>query len=329
MRFVTFEHQAAAERFGFVTASGNIADLEGAVTAQLASEIPEERAYELAAALAPPDSQAFIEGGETSLRAARKAESFVNAAEAGRNIPAGPRGEQIFFAARAVTLQAALPRPRKFIAAGKNFFAHQMEMQKRRDPVAPQVPIAHVQFASTVVGPDATIAYPKETKSLDYEVELAVVIGKRAFDVSIRDAYDYVFGYMIYNDISAREVYWGERSKGGGIGMLGKNLPGFSPLGAYLVTRDEIPNPKTLGLRSRVNGETRQDATIELMMFSIEEQISHWSKIGLEAGDVLGTGTPGGVAAGRDPKDPPWWLNPGDVVECEIDQLGTLRTYIA
>lgn len=328
MRFATFELKSGAERFGFVAENGSIVDLEGAFAAKLAADIPVPKALDLASVMAPPDAQSFIEGGETCIAAGKAAKSFVDSALASGKTPNGPRGEAIVHAQDAIRIKAPIPRLRKFIAAGKNYFAHQMEMQKRADPRAPRVPIAHVQFASTVVGTDETVYYPKETQKLDYEVEVAVVIGRRAYNVSEEDALDYVFGYTIFNDVSARDVYNGERDNGGGIGMLGKNLPGFAPMGPWLVSADEIGDPKGMGLRSRVNGETRQDATIALMMFDMRQQIAHWSKIGLEPGDVLGTGTPGGVAAGRKPDEKPWWLHSGDVVECEVDRIGVLRTYI-
>ena len=166
--------------------------------------------------------------------------------------------------------------------------------------------------------------FPAETKKLDYEVEMAMVIGKRAYRIAREDALDHVFGFTIYNDLSARDM--GEQKWG--VPLLAKNLPGFAPMGPYLVTRDEIDDLHSIGLRSRVNGELRQSSTIAHMRFKIADQIAFWSQIGLEPGDVITTGTPGGVAAGRGPEDTPWWLQPGDLVECEVDGLGTLRTRI-
>lgn len=329
MKFVTFEPIEGLARVGFLVADGWIADLEGAFAASLAGEIPQERALALARSMAPPDAQSFIEGGEVSIKAVREALAYVEASIARDIAPTTPMGGAILFQSDEVRLLAPVPRPRKFIAAGKNYFAHQVEMQERSDPNARRNPIAHVQFASTVVGPDATIPYPKETEKLDYEVEIVVVIGKRAFRIEKEDAFRHVFGYTIYNDISARDVYWNKRDEGGGIGMLGKNLPAFSPLGHYLATPDELGDPKSIPLHCRVNGETRQDSTTAIMMFGIDEQIAYWSRISLEPGEVLGTGTPRGVAAGRKPDDPPWWLARGDVIECEVEGLGTLRTTIA
>jgi acylpyruvate hydrolase len=328
MRFVTFETNGI-ERFGLVLGDGRIVDLEGACAARLAREVPVDRALALAHALTPPEARAFIATGRMALDAARQALQFADATLASGAALQGPCGETILFAPEQVRLLAPVPRPRKFIAAGKNYFSHQQEMQQRAAPTGPQVPIAHVQFASTVTGPGATVRFPPETKHMDYEVEIAAVIGRPAFGVRRAEALDYVFGYTIYNDITDRDMYRGENREGGGIGLLGKNFAGFSPLGPVLCTADEIGDPQTLGLRTRVNGETRQDSNSALMMFKIDEQIAHWSRIGLEPGDMLGSGTPGGVAAGRKPGEPSWWLKRGDVVECEVDRIGTLTTHIA
>jgi acylpyruvate hydrolase len=326
MRFVTFAPAPGIERFGLVLANGNIIDLEGAFAASLARELPTDRALALARAMAPPDAQGFISTGRIALDAAKQAQRFAE--EQGGAIK-GPRGEKIVFAASDVTLLAPVPRPRKFIAAGKNYFEHQDEMGRPADAKVPQLPIAHVQFASTVVPTNATVAIPPETKHLDYEVEIAAVIGRPAFRVSKENALDYLFGYTVYNDISDRDTYRGEARNGGGVGCLGKNFAGFSPLGPYLVTPDEIGDPQLLALQSRVNGNIRQNSTAQRMMYKIDEQIAHWSGIGLEPGDILGTGTPGGVAAGRKPDQEQWWLKSGDVVEVEVEKLGTLVTHIA
>lgn len=329
MRFVTFEPSPSIERFGLLLGDQRIIDIEGGYAATLAENLPADRAAALAHAVAPPDARDFIANGAIALDAARRVLRFAHEAARAGSPLTGPRGEKIVFAPSEVKLLAPVPRPRKFIAAGKNYFEHQDEMGRPADSKVPQLPIAHVQFASTVVGPDATVAIPPETKHLDYEVEIAVVIGQPAFGVPEERALDYVFGYTVYNDLSDRDLYRGEARLGGGVGLLGKNFAGFAPLGPYLCTPDEIGDPQLLGLRSRVNGQKRQDSTAQRMMYKIDRQIAHWSRIGLEPGDILGTGTPGGVAAGRKPDQEPWWLKPGDVVECEIDRIGTLRTHIA
>ncbi len=324
MRFLTFEPVPGVTRFGLISGAGRIIDLEGAFAAVLARDIPTERACELASRMAPPDALAFIEGGAICLDAARKVIDAVEDAAA-RNAPlTGPRGETIDFAEDAVTICAPLANPRNFIASGKNFDNHLTEMQQSNRPVAPRIPSGHPQYPCAIVGPGETVAYPKETRKLDYEVEMAMIIGRRARNVSREDALDYVFGFTVYNDLSARDM--GEQEWG--VPMMQKNLPGFSPMGPCIVTRDELDDLESIGLRSYVNGELRQSSSIAHMRFKIADQISFWSQIGLEPGDIITTGTPGGVAAGRGNDEEPWWLNPGDVVDCVVDRVGTLRTVI-
>jgi acylpyruvate hydrolase len=218
---------------------------------------------------------------------------------------------------------APVPRPGALVSAGKNFSDHVAEMASKKGPSAP---VAFLKLPGTVIGPEDDIPHPPEVKNLDYEVELAIVIGKPCLDVSEEDALDYVAGYTAFNDISARDVIRGENKSG--IHLMGKSFPGFAPMGPYLVTADEIPDPQNLKLKLSVNGETRQDSNLSYMIFKIREMISYWSQMGLNPGDVLTTGTPRGVAAGRKPDQAPWWLKPGDMVEAEVKNVGRLRNRI-
>jgi 2-keto-4-pentenoate hydratase/2-oxohepta-3-ene-1,7-dioic acid hydratase in catechol pathway len=324
MRFVTFEPAPGLRRFGFLAENGRIVDVEGAYAALLARTLPADRALRMASVMAPADALAFIEGGAICLDAARQARDAVEEDFARNTAPTGPNGEAIDFDPARVTICAPLQRPRNFIASGKNFNDHLNEMQQSNRPVAPRIPSGHPQYPSAIVGPDVTVPIPKETKKLDYEVEMAMIIGRRAYRIGQDEALDHVFGVTVYNDLSARDM--GEQEWG--VPMLQKNLPGFAPMGPYIVTTDELGDLETIGLRSRINGELRQNSTIADMRFKIRDQISFWSQIGLEPGDVITTGTPGGVAAGRHEDEEPWWLKPGDVVECEVDRVGTLTTYI-
>jgi 2-keto-4-pentenoate hydratase/2-oxohepta-3-ene-1,7-dioic acid hydratase in catechol pathway len=183
-------------------------------------------------------------------------------------------------------------------------------------------PVAFLKLPGTVIGPDDDIPYPPETQKLDYEVELAVIIGKSCVNVTKEQALDYVAGYAAFNDISARDVIRKENEVG--IHLMGKSFPGFAPMGPYLVTADEISDPQNLKLWLRVNGELRQDSNLSYMIFKIRDMIAYWSQMGLNPGDVLTTGTPRGVAAGRKEGQTPWWLKPGDVVEAEVEQVGRL-----
>jgi 2-keto-4-pentenoate hydratase/2-oxohepta-3-ene-1,7-dioic acid hydratase in catechol pathway len=324
MRFVTFDRGRGEERLGFVTAYG-IADLEGASAARLSRSLPREKAYGLAAVLTPPEIIAFLDGWDISMGAAREALSYVNGEISRGKIPGGPSGEKIFYHSEEVVLKAPLPHPRKIICAGKNFLDSPDKTSSKRKEI-PTLPVAFAKVPSVVVGPDSRIPYPEESATLDYEVEMAVVIGKPCRDISAENACSHIFGYTVFNDISARDVSNTEDDSG--VFLLGKNLPGFAPMGPDLVTRDELEDPQALYVRCRVNGEIRQDSTFRMMVYKINEMIAYWSQIGLEPGDILTTGTPSGVAAGRKPGETPWWLKRGDLVEAEIEKIGILRSFI-
>jgi 2-keto-4-pentenoate hydratase/2-oxohepta-3-ene-1,7-dioic acid hydratase in catechol pathway len=140
------------------------------------------------------------------------------------------------------------------------------------------------------------------------------------------EALDYVAGYSVFNDISARDIIRTENRTG--IHLMGKSFPGFAPMGPYLVTADEIPDPQSLKLKLSVNGELRQESNLNYMIFKIREMIAYWSQMELHPGDVLATGTPRGVAAGRKPDQSSWWLKPDDLVEAEVAGLGVLRNRV-
>jgi acylpyruvate hydrolase len=256
----------------------------------------------------------FLKRGHPALDAARKAVAHVDKS----NLDAG-----IVFNRQQVSLMAPVPRPGALISAGKNFSDHVAEMASKKGPPAP---VAFLKLPGTVIGPEDNIPHPPEVKNLDYEVELAVIIGKPCVDVSNDEAMEYVAGYSAFNDISARDVIRGENKTG--IHLMGKSFPGFAPMGPYLVTADEISDPQNLKLRLSVNGEARQDSNLSYMIFKIRDMISYWSQMGLNPGDVLTTGTPRGVAAGRKPDQTPWWLKPGDVVEAEVENIGLLKNHI-
>jgi 2-keto-4-pentenoate hydratase/2-oxohepta-3-ene-1,7-dioic acid hydratase in catechol pathway len=323
MKFVSFDiENRAGSRFGLVLANGVIADVENACAAMLMREMPAKEAFEKAATFAPHEALSFICAGDVSLATAVRVIEFLKTRHDDPSLTAGDR--KVLFAPDQVRLQAPLQRPRKFIAAGKNFSEHMAEMSSRIP--LPKRPVAFAQMTTTIVGPGATIPYPAETQKLDYEVEVAVVIGKAAFRIEADEARDHIFGYTIFNDISARDIYRGEQAAG--IPLLGKNLPSFAPIGPAICTRDEFSHTPETRLQMRVNGETRQDGSLASMIFGIDDLIAYWSQIGLEPGDVLTTGTPSGVAAGRKPDEMPWWLKPGDIMEAEVSGLGVLRNTI-
>ena len=323
MRFLTFKAKVpgAKRQFGFRIGDDWVVDVERGTSAQLAQSMPSAKAREIARALTPSEAVSFIAGGDLALAAARETMAFVEKAIA--DDAAAAVGDFVFRSAD-VDIEPAIPNCGKFIAAGKNFVEHLAEMTSMDNP---QRPVAFAQFNTTVVGQDRTIPLPPETQKLDYEVEVAIVIGKPAYRVRRDDAMEYVFGFTIFNDLSARDLYRAEQ--GAGIPLLGKNLANCAPLGPHIVTRDEFKDPSSIALSMKVNGETRQSSTLKNMLYDIPELVSWWSQIGLEPGDILSSGTPSGVAAGRKPGQTPWWIKPGDVTEAIVDGIGVLRTTFA
>jgi acylpyruvate hydrolase len=315
MKLVTFLCQDQ-ERIGAVDQDGRIVDLHRAYASYLRDVEGHPGSEKLAPAVLGHDMGDFLNRGETSLEAVRKALDFAK-----KNTAHGNAG--MVLGRDQVRLKAPVPRPGALISAGKNFSDHVAEMSSKKGPPAP---VAFLKLPGTVIGPEDDISYPPEVRNLDYEVELAVIIGKACVDVGQEEALDYVAGYAAFNDISARDIIRGENKTG--IHLMGKSFPGFAPMGPYLVTKDEIPDPQNLKLWLRVNGETRQDSNLSYMIFKIRDMIVYWSHMGLNPGDVLTTGTPRGVAAGRKPDQTPWWMKPGDIVEAEVERVGYLRNCI-
>jgi len=183
------------------------------------------------------------------------------------------------------------------------------------------------QNVDAIIGPDAPIIYPEHlTEELDYELELAVVLKKSGKHFSPEQAREYIGGYVIFNDVTARDIQ--RREMKSGVFSFCKGIDTFCPLGPYIVTADEIPDPHNLTMQLRVNGKIRQESHTSKMSVTIPEIIAHYSPMGYSAGDVLSTGTISGVAAfSGDPKS--LYLKPGDIVECEIEKIGVLRNPVA
>jgi 5-carboxymethyl-2-hydroxymuconate isomerase len=206
-------------------------------------------------------------------------------------------------------------RPGKVVAIGLNYLDHIREAGLEE----PGAPLVFAKFPSSVIGPEEAIVIdPALTSRVDWEVELAAVIGSPLRDVPVESALDGVLGYTIANDVSARDLQFGD-----GQWTRGKSLDTFCPLGPEIVTADEIGDPQRLALRTRVNGDTVQDSSTEHMLFGVAQLLSHCSRaFTLEPGDVLLTGTPWGCGEFM---DPPRHLQPGDVVEVEVEGIGVLR----
>lgn len=214
-------------------------------------------------------------------------------------------------------LDAPAPGPSKVLCVGQNYPEHAAEV----GAAVPSEPIFFAKLPSTVVGPTDTILLPAAApRRVDYEAELALVIGRRGRDIGVEQALDYVLGYLVANDVTARD--W-QVKKPGGQWMLGKSFDTFLPLGPYLVTADEVPDPSSLRVTCGLGGEIVQDDTSDHMLFGIPELIAYVSRVAtLEPGDLLLTGTPAGTGSSR---TPPRWLGEGDVLETSVSGLGSLR----
>lgn len=214
-------------------------------------------------------------------------------------------------------LLAALPNPRTFVCVGLNYHDHAEETGAE----LPAAPIIFAKHPASIVGPDAAIELPPESDEVDYEVELGIVIGKRVHRATREDALEAVAGYTIVNDVSARD--WQRRTSQW---MTSKSFPGFGPVGPAIVTADEFDLDAGRRVHLRLNGRTMQDSTTDQLIFSVVDLIVHLSSVWpLEPGDLIATGTPGGVGFTR---QPPVFLAPGDVVEAEIEGIGTLRNVV-
>lgn len=244
----------------------------------------------------PTDMLAALEGGPELMASIQQASK---------------KGEPI--ETSTITLQAPVPRPGKIICVGLNYRDHAAESNL---PI-PDYPTIFSKYANSVVGPGGPIILPKVSAQVDYEGELGVVIGRRARHVPHEEALDYVAGYLAFNDVSARD-YQMRTSQW----TIGKTFDTFAPMGPALVTSDEIPDPHDLDLRVTVSGEVLQASNTHHLIFSVPRLVAYLSQVmTLEPGDVIATGTPAGVGFAR---QPPRFLQPGDVVEVEIEGVGRL-----
>jgi 2-keto-4-pentenoate hydratase/2-oxohepta-3-ene-1,7-dioic acid hydratase in catechol pathway len=244
-----------------------------------------------------PTILALIEAGPQALDAARAA------------LPTVPR-----IALAEVTLLAPIQRPPRIFAIGLNYQKHAAESNMQ----VQKVPTVFMKLSSSVVGPDQPIILPKISTQPDYEAEFAVVIGKPGYQIPAASAMDYVFGYTIVNDVSARDIQLATSQW-----TLGKSFPTFTPLGPAITTADEIPDPHALAISLTIDGETLQSSNTNDLIFKIPALIAYLSSLTpLEAGDIISTGTPEGVGLGRTPKR---WLKPNEEVIITIEKLGQLR----
>jgi acylpyruvate hydrolase len=292
MRLVTFQRQEAEDKIG-VLRGDRVLDLAAAAG----------HAGQSAATF--QDMTTFLEAGERAMDLARSlAES------------APP--ESASYPLSGVRLRPPVPRPGKIIALGLNYRDHSLE----QGVPPPSTPLIFAKFPTSITGPYDPILIPEGDPQVDYEAELAVVIGRRGKMVPASQAMSFVAGYMALNDVSARQWQFSDKQW-----VRGKSCDTFCPVGPWLTTTDQVPDPHALNIAARVNGQTLQNSNTRHLIFRIPGLITFISaSITLEPGDIIATGTPDGVGVFR---KPPIFLKPGDIVEVEIESLGTLKNPVA
>ncbi|MGO4890378.1 fumarylacetoacetate hydrolase family protein [Anaerobacillus sp. MEB173] len=307
MKLITFT-QAGISRIGAIV-NEEVIDLHASYKALLESE-GKLRAKQIAEALVPADMTGFLQGGQESIELAEKAINYALEQKVNN-------GYQLVYSYNEVKVEAPVPQPGKIFAVGHNYREHILEMGRE----LPSHPVLFAKFANTIIGPQDDIPFHPVSEQLDYEAEFAFVIGKRAKNVSEEDALDYVAGYAVANDVTYRDIQrrtlqW----------LQGKTVDGSLPMGPWLVTADEIPDPQTLEMVLTVNGEERQRTNTANQVFTVKKLVSFLSSLAtLEPGDIVITGTPGGVIQAMEPQV---WLKDGDVVRVEIEQVGVLENTV-
>jgi 2-keto-4-pentenoate hydratase/2-oxohepta-3-ene-1,7-dioic acid hydratase in catechol pathway len=294
MKLVRFSVNGGSPRLG-VLQGDRIGDLQASVAASL-SRRGVVRAQDIAAALVPQSTRAFLEGGAATADAVAAIREWVT-------VPAA-----------SARLHAPINDPGKFICIGLNYRDH---AEETNNPIPKEPPIFG-KWAPSIVDPEEPILRPRGSKQLDWEVELGVVIGRTARFVSKEQALDYVWGYTIVNDASARDFQFITTQW-----MAGKIFETAAPVGPYLADRAEIPDPHSLELKTFVNGKQMQNGNTKTFIFDVRYLVSYLSGLmTLSPGDLIATGTPPGVGLGM---KPPVFMNPGDVCRVEITGLGSME----
>lgn len=259
----------------------------------------------------PRDMVEFLNTGEAGLKAAQKIFAFIKK----RYESESEKLDNIVYDLKKVKLKAPILNPRKIICLGLNYSDHAEEGGLK----PPDRPILFSKPPTAIIGHEEPVIYPKISSSIDYEVELAVIMGKKGREIPEVKAYDYVAGYAVFNDVSARDIQFSD-----GQWFRGKSFDTFAPIGPCLTLKDQVPDPQNLKMQMKVNGEIRQDSSTKNMFFKIPYLISFISDVmTLEPGDIIATGTPSGVGIYAKPE--PRLLKVGDIMEASIEKLGILR----
>jgi 2-keto-4-pentenoate hydratase/2-oxohepta-3-ene-1,7-dioic acid hydratase in catechol pathway len=296
------------------------------VTAELGGEIFVGLVDEAERGVLPLSKAAEKKDGEndipsTMLECIALGDSFIHKVTSLYAWAINIEADELFIPLDSVKLLAPIPRPSKNIfCVGKNYAEHAIEMGSKDD--IPEHIMVFTKAPTTVIGHSQEVLnHQKITEQLDYEGELAVIIGKKGTGIRKEDALKYVFGYTIINDITSRDLQFRHKQF-----FIGKSLDTTCPMGPWIVHASNIDHPNKLDIQTKVNGETRQKSNTEHFIFSIEEIISVLSQgMTLEPGDIIATGTPAGVGKGF---KPPRFLQPGDSIEITIEQIGTLYNKI-
>jgi 2-keto-4-pentenoate hydratase/2-oxohepta-3-ene-1,7-dioic acid hydratase in catechol pathway len=287
--------------------------VERVVTFPAGSARSQARQIVLQSGPLPQDMIQLVQRGATWLRALDEMLSGVV------DFFHGDRGpEGLLIPLEEARLRAPIPRPGKIVCVGRNYAEHARE----RGAELPAQPIYFLKSNNTICGPGDAIVLPPGSTQVDYEAEFAVVIGKGGKNIAEEKAYEHIAGYMILNDVSARDMQSADKQW-----FRGKSCDTFAPIGPWIVTPDEIPDPHSLRISLTLNGRTMQDANTRDMIFQVPFLVSYLSQtLTWEAGDILSTGTPEGVGAHQ---TPPVFLKPGDTVSITVERIGTLTNPVA
>jgi acylpyruvate hydrolase len=318
MKLVTFHSDSGTRIGALMERQEHVLDLHRACEVRYA-EAGHGKPRAMADALCPSSMLEFLQGGDEALRLARELlDEFTDYAGSLRALQ-DLMERRVLLRRKGLLLAPPVPRPGKIPCLGLNYRDHAAEAGQ---PL-PEVPVIFTKAPGCVIGPGDPILLPKlADQQVDYEIEFAFVIGRRAKDVPEAQGLDYVAGYTILNDVSARD-YQLRTSQW----HIGKSFDSFGPMGPYLVTRDDVPDPHALHVELRLNGQVMQRSNTRNLVFGVPALVAYLSAVmTLEPGDVIATGTPGGVGIYQ---KPPRYLKPGDVCTLEIERLGVLENPVA
>jgi 2-keto-4-pentenoate hydratase/2-oxohepta-3-ene-1,7-dioic acid hydratase in catechol pathway len=327
LKLVTFDEPFyKRERVGLLI-DGYVVDANYAYASFLMDEggHDQDEAQRIADERTPPIMIQLLRIGQVGLQAAKETLEYVKRQTFQQAKITGPRGEVATYQLSSVHLKAPIPKPGKIIHTAGNFLEHAKEGAESGWEFPMPHWISFLKSSSSVIGPNDDIIYPPYTKMLDHEIELAIVIGKRGKYIKKDNAFDFIAGYTVFNDITARDIQREEMKSG--LLNFGKNLDTFAPFGPCLVPTGEIGDVHNLRIECRVNGDVRQSSNTNHLSVSIPEIVEHYSWATLQPGDIITTGTVSGVAAFRKDAEK-YFLKPGDLLESEIENIGTMKNKI-